>query len=427
MPRSELGPPRAPAVRLSLALASLLILAFFTWNSARYGYAAWLTAKAASTSNLAAANTAVSLKPGNADAQLLLGGLLEAYEDRSGAIRHYQTATTLRPQDYVLWLQLARAQELEGDSAAAITSARNAVSLAPFYSQPHWQLGNMLVRAGHLEDGFSELRLAGASDSALLPAIVDLAWQLSGEKIDDVKQKIQPNTKDAYKALAEYFKRRGQWAEAVTMFEAGGSATEQERRAYITELISAKRFLLAHALWSVGRHVEPSRGLVFDSGFEGESDLDEPGFGWRATSGSSSLTLSLDNSNPRQGRSSLRVDFNGESNPNAPVISQLVLLEPKTNYQLRVALRSEGLVSGGLPTILIVDPNDNKVLGQTGALPQTTDGWRETTIAFATGDSTTAIQIALQREPCSKQQCPIFGRLWLDDFFLRGPNYVGEG
>ncbi len=210
------------------------------------------------------------------------------------------------------------------------------------------------------------------------------------------------------------------------MFEAGGSATEPERRAVIAQLISAKKFREAHSLWTRAHPADPEDPLVFDPGFEAETDLDEPGFGWRAANPGGSLTLSLDNSNAKAGRSSLRVDFNGESNPNAPVISQLVLVEPKTHYRLTLIYRTENLVSGGLPAILIVDPSNNKLLGQTDAFPQTTDGWRETTIDFTTGESTSAIQISLQRQPCSAQQCPIFGKLWLDDFHLRGPGY-GEG
>ncbi len=412
-------------LKSSLLILTLLVLAFLIWNSARVGYASLLDAKAAATGNVAAANTAVSLSPGNPEAHLLLGGLLEANEDRSAAIVQYQSATALRPQDYVLWLQLARAQELEGDSAAAISSGQNAVRLAPFYAQPHWQLGNILVRAGRLEDGFSELRLAGASDPTLLAPIIDLAWQLSDGKVDHVKQMVQPHTPETYKELAEYFKKRGQWAEAVMMFEAAGSSTDRERHAYIGELISAKKFREAHTLWSIAHPPDPDGPLLFDAGFEQESDLDEPGFGWHATNPPNSLTLSLDNSNPKEGRLSLRVDFNGESNPNASIISQLVLLEPKTRYQLRLDFRTENLVSGGLPTILILDANDDKVLGQTEPLPQTTDGWHETAIDFTTLESTTAIQIALHRRPCSTPECPIFGRLWLDDFFLNGPsNYV---
>jgi tetratricopeptide (TPR) repeat protein len=400
-------------------LFALVGLFFLAWHSARAGYGSLLTKKALATRNLVKANTAVRLSPGNPQAHVILGALLEANDDRADAIPHYEMAVNLRPQDYVLRMQLARGQELEGDTEAAINSARVAASLAPSYAQPHWQLGNILVRAGRADEGFSELRLAGTSDPSLLPATIDLAWQLSRGKVDYVIQAIHPQTPDAYKALAAYFLKRGQAEPATKMFAAAGSSlTEPERRASINDLISAKKFREAHSLWMVAHPPDPDGPLMFAGGFEEETDLDEPGFGWRAINSTPSLKLSLDNSNPQEGRSSLRIDFNGESNAASPVISQLVLLEPKTRYQLLLAYRTENLVSGGLPTIVVLDASDNKVLGQTEVLPQTTEGWRTTKIDFTTGESTTAIQIALQRQPCPAPQCPIFGKLWLDSFVL---------
>lgn len=406
-----------------LLVVALFGLFFLARHSARAGYASLLTGNALATRNLAAANTAVGLSPGNPRAHVILGALLEANDDRVAAIPHYQTAVNLRPQDYVLWMQLARGQELEGDSEAAINSGRIAVSLAPFYAQPHWQLGNILVRAGRADEGFNELRLAETSNPTLLAGIIDLAWQLSAGNVDYVLQATQPRAPDAYEALAAYFIKQGRTDAATKMFAAAGSSsTEPERRAYIGELISLKKFPEAHSLWIIAHPPDPDGPLMLAGGFEEETDLDEPGFGWRANNRTASVKLSLDNSNPQEGRSSLRVDFNGESNASSPVISQLVLLEPKIHYQLLLAFRTENLVSGGLPTIVIVDPSDNKVLGQTAPLPQTTEGWRNTTIDFTTGESTSAIQIALQRQPCPAPQCPIFGKLWLDNFFLNGPH-----
>jgi Tfp pilus assembly protein PilF len=372
-----------------------------------------------SANDLDAANSAVSLSPGNANAQVRLGALLEANGDLAAALWHYQTAVRLRPEDYVLRMQLARGQELAGDTAAAINSGRAAVNLAPFYAQPHWQLGNILVRAGRADEGFTELRLAGTSDPGLLPGIIDLAWQLSGGKVEYVLQAISPHTPEAYKALASYFKKHDRWQEAGRMFQAAGKATDQDRRSYIAELIAAKKFREAHALWRIEYPPDPDGPLIFDAGFEQETNLDEPGFGWRAANPQPSLKLSLDNSNLKQGTASLRIDFNGEANANAPVISQLVSLDPKTRYELGLAYRTENLVSGGLPTILILDANDNKVLGQSEVFPQTTDGWRNVKVDFTTAESTTAVQIALQRKPCGAQQCPIFGKLWLDAFDLQ--------
>ena len=408
--------------RLAGSLGLLLLLLFLIWSAGRAGFARLLTFYAARANELAAANAAVTLSPRDPDAHYIRAAILEANDDFPAALTEYTQAVKLRPDDYVLWLGLAHAREINGNTQGAVDAAGRAVQLAPYYAKPHWHLGNILVRTGQREEGFKELRRAAESDPNLWPGIIDLAWQLSAGDVKSVKQAIQPQSAESYKALGEYFKKRVEVAEAIAMFGSAGSDVEvlREREQYINELISAKRFKDAYELWSIGRGLSSSNalGAIVDPGFEEESNLDEPGFGWRASNPAPSLTLSLDNSNPLEGRSSLRVDFNGESNPNAPIISQLVLLEPKTRYQLRLNFRTADLVSGGLPNVVIVDPSDNKVLGQTRALPQTTDGRRETKIDFTTGETTTAIQIALQREPCSKPQCPIFGRLWLDGFEL---------
>src|SRR5207249_1656978 len=96
-----------------------------------------------------------------------------------------------------------------------IAAARQATELAPYYAQPHWQLGNLLVRAGRAEEGFRELRLAGASNPDLLPPSIDLAWQLSPGKIQFVMQAIQPDSPAAYLAVAEYLKKHGQVADVI--------------------------------------------------------------------------------------------------------------------------------------------------------------------------------------------------------------------
>lgn len=408
-----------------ISLVTVLLLCFLSWHSARAGYAALLTARVTSVNDLPAVSKAVRLSPADVHAHVLLGALLEVSDDRSAAIAQYQTAVALRPDDYVVRMQLARGQELAGDTTAAITNGRVAVSLAPFYAQPHWQLGNILVRAGQNEEGFQQLRLAGASDHTLWPPVIDLAWQVSRGDVAFVKRELTPQTPAGYLALGDYLKKRKQIAEAVAMFSAAGDGAEavQARRQYVNELVNAKEFRTAFELWRINPGVTSSYGII-NPGFETESDLNES-FGWHAAD-LRETTLSLDNANPKQGRTSLRIDFNGAANAGADVISQLVVVMPQTHYKLSLNFRADGIVSGGLPNVAVVDAGDNKPLGQTGALPQTTNSWQLTTIEFTTGDSTSAIRIALQRLPCTTVPCPIFGKLWLDDFVLMGPDY-GEG
>lgn len=401
------------------AAGLLLILLFLIWSASRAGFASLLSTYAARTNQPAAADAAVSLSPSDADAHQIRGAILEGNDDLAAAVEEYTQAVRLRSRDYVLWLNLAHARELNGDTDGAIAAAGQAVQWAPYYAQTHWQMGNLLVRAGRLDQGFSELRRAGESNPALLPSIIDLAWQMSSGNAEYVMKAIAPNRPDAYIALAEYFKKRGKVSEAISMISAAGSAAENDRRRYLAELISAKRFQDAHSLWSFAHPADPNGPLLKnDPGFEQENDLDEPGFGWRAQR-VPGVALSLDAANPQEGKSSLRIDFKGESAAGLPIITQLVLVQPGTHYQLHFAARTEELVSGGLPGVTIVAAGSGQPLGQSGAFPLTSNGWRDYTVDFTVPETTSAIQIVLQLEQCSRTPCPIFGRLWLDNFSLK--------
>jgi hypothetical protein len=346
--------------------------------------------------------------------------MLEDSGNLPASIEEYKQAIRLRPRDYVFWLGLARAHELNEDSTSAIAAAGQAVRLAPYYAQTHWQLGNILVRAGRHDDAFKELRLSAECDPRLLPAVIDLAWQLSGGHTQLIKEVIQPQSSDSFTALAEYFRKQGRINEAIEVFQAAGAGAKENRQQFLDELIAGRKFKEAWLLWS-SDHDESHRnsvsGLV-DPGFEYESKLDEVGFGWRRDTRAQSVSLSLDGNNPKEGRWSLRVDFNGDSDPATPVISQLVPIEPLTSYKLRFVARTEGIVSGARPLVMVADANSNSPLSQTSPFPQQVNEWQNYEIDFKSGETTNAIQLILRREACNKSPCPIFGRLWLDNFSL---------
>lgn len=402
-------------------LISLFILfSLLLWLSARAGLASLLYTFAASTRQPVAANVAVKLSPDDPEAHYLRGAIFEADGNLDAAITEYNEAIARRPDDYVLWLGLAQAQELNGQPQVAIAAAQQAIRLAPHYAQTHWQLGNLLVRSGRTEEGFRELRLAGSSNPKLLLPTIDLAWQLSGGNVQFVLQAVQPATPVAHQAVAEHFKKRGRMADAIAVLRSASSVDRDYRRVNLEELLAAKRYVEAYALWSIGRTgseaVSPS---MSDPGFEQERRLDEPGFDWRTENKAETILLTLEPANPKEGKASLKVEFRGDSPPATPIISQLVLVEPNTRYQLNFSVRTESLVSGGLPLIRIVDPVTNEVLGQTNSFSETAVNWQEYFVEFTTKETTGAILVVLQRQRCANDACPIFGGLWLDNFSLR--------
>jgi hypothetical protein len=249
--------------------------------------------------------------------------------------------------------------------------------------------------------------------------IIGLAWQVSKGNVEFVTRSIQPDNPEAFRALGQYFRQRKEADAAIAMYTSAGSAAEEDRKSYIAELISSKQFPQAAKLWLVGHREGLASGVMIDPGFEQERDLNEPGFGWRRGEQDKTFRLSLDANNPREGRYSLKVTFDGPSDPLMPVITQLVLVEARVRYQLSFAVRSEGVVSGGPPKIAVLDGNTGLVLGQSGNLTESAGTWRNYTINFESGQSTSAVRISLQRESCASSPCPIFGKLWLDDFSLR--------
>jgi hypothetical protein len=343
------------------------------------------------------------------------------------AATEYEATIALRPDDYLLWAALGEARARSGDNQRAITAYEEAVRLAPHYAQSHWELGKLSLQSGRRDEAFGELRHATSSRPSFLPEVINLAWETYGSDVRAVEEAVQPQTAAARLALAKFFIDHGNSAEAITLVRAASDAPKRERQALVTELITSKRFAEAFEVWSRGSDA-PSAGdyrgggVLVDGGFEGNIAVNDQGFGWQPARGNDVLHLSLDAVEPRSGAYSLRLEFNGDF-ATSPVISQLLLVQPKARYQLTFAARTQEIVTGGLPVVTLTDQSssDGRILAQSPPLAQGTSEWQNYAVEFATSDSTGAILLTV-RQKCNSP-CPIFGRVWLDDFSLQK---VGE-
>lgn len=377
------------------------------------------------TNTVAIADEATRLAPSDPAAHRARAISLMDAGQLAEAIREYEQAIALRPGHYTLWVELGRARDQADDQQGALEAFTEAVRLAPYYAQPHWQLGNVLFRMGLREEAFAELRRATLSDMALLPAAIDLAWAAYERDARAVERVFQPQNAQARLALARFFARHGKPAEAVEQFRAAGKITDAERRAFLQDLLAAKQFTESYEVWSDGLEARSGarpggKAAITDGSFEGGIKFDDPGFGWQLTRDAAAFRYSLDTVGPKEGAQSLRIDFNGDYNPASPVVSQLVLVEPGARYRLHFAARTEELVTGGLPVIAVSDASSNqgRSLIESSPLPQGTSGWQEQVIEFAAGDGTNAVLVSFVRQSCGSGPCPIFGRVWLDQFSM---------
>src|SRR6202040_1418759 len=122
---------------------------------------------------------AISYVPNSAplNARLAEAEMEEADRDLSSVERHAKRAVDLSPWDYRTRMLLATVQEALGDRVAAEQSLREALALAPHYTEVHWRLANLLLREGKLAKALSEFRTAASSNAGLLPGIFDLLWR----------------------------------------------------------------------------------------------------------------------------------------------------------------------------------------------------------------------------------------------------------
>lgn len=418
-------------VRFIIAAAGLLICVWGILMAGRAGISRLLSKYAVATTAtraplLSPADEAVKLTPGDAEAHFSRAVVLWSLSRQEEALAEYERAAAARPRDYYLWMILGSSRDQADDEPGALAALNEAVQLAPFYAQPRWQFGNVLFRAGQADEGFREMRTAARSDHTFLANMIDLAWGASNKDPAATERLVQSDNKHWRMALAHFFARKGQAAEALKLYRAAGAVSEQDRQTLIRELVATKGYPEAYEVWAMNRggDGQPPRsgiGQITNGSFENQLSFDESAFGWQFAREQNTLKFSLDTNEPRAGAHALRLDWNGNSPPASPATSQLVLVEPNARYRLSFAARTQEIVSGGLPFVVVNDKSsaDNRALAQSKTLSKGSSNWQEYSVEFATGGETRAVLVGLQREACSGDPCPIFGKLWLDNFSLQ--------
>lgn len=384
-----------------------------------YGVSQLLVTYALTTGNAAAAKKAIQVSPKDAEAHLAGAGILSLSRAPEQSIIELEQAIALRPADYRLWSELGLVRDQIGDTQGALKAFDEAIARAPHYSQPRWNRGNVLLRSKQYEAGFKDLNQAAKSNPELIPNLLDLAWGLSRGDVTLTEQLVELKGDKMRIAFAKLLARQGKSQEAVAQFVQAHDVSDSVKSELIDQLSAKGAFKEAFVIWKTlhGPQAEPLRAgpSIYDGGFEGLLSFGERGFGWRIPRALQATTISLDSSQPHTGAKCLRIDLNG--NANAGWLSQLILLEPSTRYRINFASRSQGIVSGGLPFLVVTDASDGgKQLAQSPPLAKGTSDWHVYSIDFTTTEKTSGVLLSVQRENCTTSPCPIFGSLSLDSF-----------
>lgn len=422
MPSKFSGYLSQPRLRLAVSLLVILGCVVAIWITAQAGFSRLLGKYAALTGSLEAADRAVELAPSDPQSHRVRATILYHRKRVPDAARELELALSLRPGDDFLWLELGIIRDELEDSAGALIAFDEAVRLAPYYAIPRWQRGNLLLRMGRFEEAFRDLRVAAASKPDLIPSLIDLAWGISKGDSKVTEEMAQITTSQMRMAFAGFLTKQGKAREALDQAALAGNLSEQTRHELVRQLIAANAFKEAFEIWSKGQGsggMEQKPATIYDGGFEQPLNFDELGFGWRMSRSPQGVRVSLDSTQPQTGSSCLRLEFTGYSNPAAVLVSQFIIVEPGTHYRVNFAARTQDVVTGGVPLVIVSDATgERKRLGQSALLRRDTTEWQSLSFDFQTKSTTPAVHLRFQREDCTTSPCPIFGSIWLDSFSI---------
>ena len=401
-------------MRIALTLLGITVCLFLIQASARFGFSRMLARFALIENSIPAADQAVQLTPSDPEVHRARATILNRSQMPAEAAQSLESAVSLRYRDDILWIELGNTREEHGDTDGALAALDQAVRWAPYYAHTHWQRGNLLLRMRRPVDAFGELRSAATANPAYTPNLIDLAWGMSGGDIKTTESVLEIKDDTTRIALIRFLARNGKGREVVDQIASLTTPPSDELQNEVARLLfSAKAYREAFALWRVANTTQ----LPINGGFEDPVAFNDIGFGWIIAADQKSRAA-IDVSEKFGGAKSLQINFDGAWALGTSLLSQTVLVDPSKSYRLSFAVRTKDLVTGGPPVILIIDANNNQLLGRSENLPTATTPWRTLNLNFNTVATSQAVIIRLQRTDCDSSPCPIFGTLWLDEFHI---------
>jgi len=367
---------------------------------------------AVATNSIDVADAAVQFAPSDPEAHRARATVTNRLQRPEAAAKSLETAAALRYRDDYLWIELGNTREELGDPKGALTSLNEAVRWAPHYAHTRWQRGNLLLRMGQANEAFADLRSAAIANPRYVPNLIDLAWGISRHDLKTTEALLDIKNDNARLALIRFLAKQGKGREVFDQIQLLNTPLSAETKTDLSQLLFAsKAFTESFAL------SQPREPLLINSGFEDPLVFTDSGFNW-IIAPQHKNRFAIDVSEKLSGAKSLQINADATWTPETPLLSQTFIVKPNTSYRISFAVKTKDLVTGGPPLLLINDASNDQLLGKSENFPTATTSWTKLSVDFTTLPTSQAAVIRLQRSNCDSSPCPIFGTLWLDEFYI---------
>lgn len=342
---------------------------------------------------------------------------------------HARTAVNHWLWDYRAQQVLGTILEMRGDEEGAEQALRKSVTLSPNYTRANWALGNLLLRQGRVSEAIPLLRRAALSSDDLYLQIYDMLWQVSGGKIEPLRD-LAGEDPNAQLILVRYLFDRSLADQALSLFQSiDRSARLRSTKTdwLISQIVASGEISQARRLWAdmMAGKSAGEVAVIWNGNFELETSLDTVDrpkiadyFDWHF-SPSIYARIGIDSISAGSGGRSLRLTFVGQDTTTIrDEVRQPISLRPGQRYQLEFSYRTRDLQTPEGPRVAIMSGAD--AVATSSPIPAgTLNEWQRAAFQFVAPADDRPKHLAIIRIPRFSYDDPTRGSVWFDDLTLR--------
>ncbi|MGA2982885.1 MAG: hypothetical protein ABSG32_03670 [Terriglobia bacterium] len=408
------------------------IIACSVWLAYETIRVAWVTSELDSFS-IGDIQKALRQDPDNPDLVHWLG-LVYSFNptevNLSESVKYLRLAVHLNPRRWDSWSDLATSCDFVGDTACSDEAFERAQALNPMTPALQWAMGNHYLLTNREEKAFPYFRRLLDLDTGYLDATFRLCLRATRDP-QAIYTEVVPQGKDAsarfaflgfLSSTADYESAMRIWGKMLSGPDRSPNLSMV--KPFLDSLIGHDQFQDAGTVWDDLQRTgailpapnrEP-RNLLYDGSLAGPPL--NTGFAWHMNA---SPDLEYDFSDPSgfQGAKCLRINFAVGRNADYDLLDQVVLIKPKTRYQLTAYVRSDNLSSDSGPRLRMDELGCANCPTQTSDPTVGTTSWHPIGLEFMTQPQTQAVRVSFWRPQEQRYTGDITGTVWLDDLTLR--------
>jgi hypothetical protein len=368
---------------------------------------------------------AIRLNPTNPDPFYRLGLFFQwdfRHIDLEESFRHFKRAIERNPLEQQYYLNLAKILHRMNKLDASEKALEKSILVFPTGYQGRWTSGNLLLQQGSLEKALPHFTYILAHYPNQSGLVYDVLFRALNDT-EFILERLVPKDPLSMDQYLAYLYDIGDRESAQKAWEKkasyGFKSDRPQALRHIEFLITQGDLREAFGVWKARLREEglslPSDGnLMTNGGFEKDQILGG-GFDWKIVH-VPGAAVSFDHQEAFEGRSSLKIVFDGKENIDFQHISQYVVLKPNRDYVLRACMKTQAVTtkSGLRIEISGVGPAFFRASESlTGD-----NGWKELVVPFRTPDQSQGGVVRVRREKTDKFDRLISGTVWIDQVSL---------